>query len=155
MIISHLSSPCDFSNIKQRSVITAVVHVPSVSYNNAFKFWKTPFFSHICKTYKSSSVGLGQFHSILSSCLSLLSVFVSLRKAIKSRCCLKSLICGERQIAVSTEQQSLSTFTAVCGLFRTVHQYSSLLNLVRGTDEEYQVLVTTDCQGNNLFSSLD
>lgn len=121
MIIFHLSSPCDFSNIKQRSVITAVVHSPLVSYNNAFKFQKTLFFSHICKTYKSSRARLGQLHSILSSCLSLLPVFVSLRKAIKSGCYLKSLICGERQTTLLTEQQSLSTFTAVCGLFPTVH----------------------------------
>lgn len=53
------------------SVITAVVlHSPSVSYNNAFKFQKTPFFSHIWKMHKSSRVGLGQPHNILYSCLS-------------------------------------------------------------------------------------
>lgn len=42
MTISHLSSPCDFSNTKQMSVVTAVVfHRPLVSHNNAFEFQKT------------------------------------------------------------------------------------------------------------------
>lgn len=150
MIISPLSS-CDFSNIKQMSVITAMIlHSPSVSYNNTFKFQKTPFFSHIWKTYKPSRVEFGQLHNILSSCLSLLPVFVSLKKAIKSGCCLKSLVCGEEQIAVLIEQQGFSAFTAAWGLFPTVR--SSLLNLVRGTEEEYQLYVTTDQQGNNLMS---
>jgi len=111
-MISLLSS-CDFSNIRQMSMITAaVLHSPAVQYNNVFKFQKTPFVSHIWKTYIPSRAGLSQLHNIISSCLSLLTVFVSLNKAIKSECCLKSLICGEKQIAVLIEQQLFNTFTA-------------------------------------------
>lgn len=44
MIISHLSSPHGISNIKQMSVVTAVVfHRSLVSHNNAFEFQETSF----------------------------------------------------------------------------------------------------------------